>query len=321
MLPNELQKEIISLPETDRHTIVLVTGNALRHRRFALRMIEAFGDRVAAWYELDANLPPAAPSTKKPPVSASKGRKLRTLLTRELPRSFKVYGVIATLKRLASLASDLRFKLLYMRYTGRKMAAAEQQLFCAEIDALQKHTSLKPIRLHPEDVHSETFIDTVKQHDPYFFLTLGGPLYRAPLLSTIRGAAINQHAGYSPLYKGSNTIHWALYHRQLRYVANTVHLTNTGADAGGILRRSTPCIFPDDTVETIFLRSVALGTELMIETVEAIIRDKEVTVYKQPPFEGKTYLNSAYNLRIAKAIFNDFRAGWLRSAHYDQRHF
>ena len=324
MLPQELEKEIITLPETDSHTIVIVTGNALRHRRFAHRLIKRFGDAVIAWYELDNSVAPLyaeTAGTDGAAPAASRQRKIWQLLTRELPRSFRIYGAKATFKHLFSLASDLYYKFFYLRKSGQKMVSEERRLFGPEVVAMKAACSLKPVRIHPSDVHIPAFVNRVKAHDPYFFLTLSGPLYRAPLLTSVRGAAINQHAGYSPVYKGSNTIHWALYHRQLRYVANTVHLTNTGADAGGILRRSTPCIFPDDTVETIFLRSVALGTELMIETVEAIIRDKEVTVYKQPPFEGKTYLNSAYNLRIAKAIFNDFRAGWLRSAHYDQRHF
>lgn len=324
MLPQELEKEIITLPETDSHTIVIVTGNALRHRRFAHRLIERFGDAVIAWYELDDGVAPLyaeTAGTDGVAPAGSRQRKIRQLLTRELPRSFRVYGAKATFKRLLSLASDLYCKLFYLRKSGQKMAAEERRLFGAEIAAMEATCPLKAVRIHPSDVHAPAFVDRVKAHDPYFFLTLSGPLYRAPLLDTIRGAAINQHAGYSPLYKGSNTIHWALYHRELRYVANTVHLTTTGADAGGILRRSTPCVFPDDGIETLFLRSVALGTELMIESVEAIIRDKKVRVFKQPPFEGKTYLNGAYNLRIAKSILKDFRAGWLRAEHHDQRHF
>ncbi len=53
MHPPELSPERLQLPDTDNHSIVLITGNQLRHRRFALRMQQVFGEQVVGWYELD----------------------------------------------------------------------------------------------------------------------------------------------------------------------------------------------------------------------------------------------------------------------------
>lgn len=326
MLPTELQKEIITLPKTDRHTIVIVTGNGLRHKRFAYRIQKEFGDQVIAWYELDSKISATQPSsnnttTKETIRRASKVQKVLNMLIHELPQSFSKYGLWGTLKRMLSLGTDLYYRLFFMRNISKKMTEAEKKLFGQEVNDLKCNTLLKPIRIHPNDVHGEAFINEIKKLDPYFFLTLSGPLYQKQLLDTIRGAAINQHAGHSPLLKGSNTIHWALYHRELQHVSSTIHITSTGADAGQILRRSNPCMFPNDNVETVFLRTVALGTELIIESVQDIIRNKEVMVFQQPKGIGKTYLNKEYNFHIAKSIIRDFRSGWLHNELNNQRNF
>ncbi|MEA3492538.1 MAG: formyltransferase family protein [Campylobacterota bacterium] len=328
MLPTELNGETITLPKTDRHTIVIVTGKELRHKRFAYRLLQEFDDRVLAWYELDNSVTPHNNGLEKNQKtkqddqhSSSKIEKIIDILTRELPENIKKYGFSHTLDRIKSLGSDLYYRLFFIRKTDKKMAEAEEKLFALEVEKLQKTTRLIPIKIDPDDLHTAEFVDEIKKHDPYFFLTLSGPLYKKPLLESIRGAAINQHAGHSPLLKGSNTIHWALYHRELNHVSSTVHITNTGADAGQILRRSNPCIFPTDTIETVFLRSVALGTELMISSVKEIISNKEVIVFDQPKSAGMTYLNKRYNLQIAKAVARDFNAGWLRVALNEKRSF
>ena len=177
---------------------------------------------------------------------------------------------------------------------------------------MKRFSIIKPIKINPKDVNETSFINEIKKLDPYFFLTLGGPLYKKSLLETISGVAINQHAGHSPKLKGSHTTEWALYHRSLNYVSNTVHITTTGADAGPILRRSNPCILLNDDINTIFVRVVALGTELMIEVVKEIIKNKNVRVFIQPRTVGRTYLGKEFKPYILRSLIRDFKANWLK---------
>jgi len=330
LLPNELKEDIITLPQTDQHTIVIVTGNGLRHQRFAKRIQQAFPDQVVAWYELDNTVSrkETHPNNTKNAISnniqaptTSKINKILSRLSQEIPKSLSKYGFLGTLKKMGALLSHIYYRVFIMRNTGKKMLEAEKALFQEELRELEKSTTLVSIKIHPNDVHGKIFIDEIKKLHPYFFLTLSGPLYRESLLQSIRGAAINQHAGHSPLFKGSNTIHWALYHRDLTHVSSTIHITTTGADAGQILRRSNPCLFPYDSIETVFLRTVALGTELMIESVNEIMQNKQVKVFAQPKSMGKTYLNKSYNFHIAKAVNRDFNTSWLHDELNNQRNF
>ena len=311
MLPPELKAKIISLPKSEKHTIVIVTGKELRHKRFAYRMLQEFGELVVAWYELDETISPKEAVQKKQtkPVLSKHAKVIAKL--KELPQTFARYGFTSTVNKLTRLANDAYYRFFILRNQGEVMKKEEEKIFKNEIDSMKKCIQATAIKIHPSDVHSECFRNNIEKLDPYFFLTLSGPLYQKSLLKTIRGAAINQHAGHSPMYKGSNTTHWALYHRDIKCISSTVHITTTGADAGGILRRSNTTLFPEDNVHTIFLRTVALGTELMIESVKEIIKHKEINIFHQPKDMGQTYLNKEYNLSVMKALFRDFKAGWL----------
>jgi len=309
MYPSELHPESLQLPETDDHSIVLITGNQLRHRRFALRVQQVFGERVVGWYQLDRG------AGKRPDDRAKgQGGDIGTLRGKA-SRIMRVDVLARGRDRLNRRRNQAAIRQYYAAQT-----AAEQALFGQEVEELEFSVVRQPVTINPKDVNSPAFVQEIEALSPYFFLTLGGPLYRKPLLDAVRGVAINQHAGHSPDLRGSNTTEWALYHRNLDHVSATVHLTISGADAGPILRRSNPCLFPTDDVNTVFARVVALGTELMIESVQEIIADKNVTAFPQPLRTGKTYLSKQLP-DIIEPITRDFRNGWLRKAIEHQRQF
>ena len=261
MRPCELDQRRLLLPETTDHSIVLITGNALRHRRFAYRIQHEFGSLVVAWFEPG-------------------GRKQRE---------------------------------------NKRQQLADQRLFESEVRELQHGAVVGPtVVMNP---NSDDFVDAVRGLNPYFFLSLGGPIYRPELLDSARGIAISQHAGWSPIFRGTHAIARALYHRQLGYVGATVHITSADVDGGPILRRSQAALTPWDTPETCFARVVALGTELMCEAVTDIIECKEVVVYDQQLARGVASLNSQFDGGIEKAIERDFSNAWLSEAIRTQRQF
>ena len=204
-----------------------------------------------------------------------------------------------------------RAQALYALYRRRqRLRTAEEAILAEEVRRLQSFARLQPEPI--SEASSPAFLQRIRQLDPFFLLTLGGPLYRKELLEIIRGVAINQHAGWSPDFKGSYTTDWAFYHRDLRRLGSTVHLTTTGADAGPILRRAHPCLLPSDTPETAFIRVVALGTELMVEVVREMIAHGEIPVFDQPPASGRTFLEAELGGGVLAAMARDASSGWLR---------
>jgi formyl transferase-like protein len=294
LIPTELAPRRIRLPEKKDGRIVVFTGDALRHDRFALRLQREFGKRVVAWFQVVAG---PAPADDPAPSS---------LPSRVYPRIRKLIAKPSTLLGVPKYLAG------YLRERSRpapSQQSVEQRLFGEELRALRAGAHLQPMPVN--DPNLPALVEQVRELDPYLILTLGGAIYRRPLLETARGLALNQHAGWSPDYKGSETVVWALYHRDLDRVGNTVHVLTSGLDAGPIVRRSTACLTPADDRQSCFARVVALGTELMCEVVAEILRSEELTVYDQPGERGLTYLSADLEPYVTDAVDRDIRNGLL----------
>lgn len=327
MIPHDLPPRLLTFPDTQQYSIVLLTGNALRHERFALRMRQEFGDLVAAWYQIQ----PAAslPRQKQrvfPRLRTALGKGMHALITSgsaapfRILRCFRIHGVLKTISKSLLLSNSLFYSgFSFLQKRLYPLQNVEHAIFGEEVAELRKTITLQPIPI--EQPHSEDFVRTLHTISPYFLLSLGGPLYSSQVIACCRGVALNQHAGWSPTYKGSYTTEWALYHRQLNFVGSTVHIMTSGADAGPIVRRSHPCLLPDDTPAACFTRVVALGTELMIEVVHEIMANRQILVYDQTEPVGKTYQARELTRDIQRAIDRDFASQWLGKELERQRYF
>ncbi|MCX6907192.1 MAG: formyltransferase family protein [Verrucomicrobia bacterium] len=206
----------------------------------------------------------------------------------------------------------LRIRTLFTaRRERQKISLSERAIFSATVEALRPHCLVVPEPV--ENPNSLPVLEEVQRIAPYLLLTLGGPLYSRALLTAARGLAINQHAGWSPDLKGSCTHSFALYHRRSDWLGSTVHLMDTGADSGPILRRSLVAFHAKDTPETLFMKIVALGTELMVECMHDVLANNQVYIFPQPR-RGKTVLYSEFTPDIRRAIERDLKGGWLRAA-------
>ena len=294
MIPVELVGRPIQLPEKDSCRIVIFTGTALRHDRFALRIQRDFGERVVGWFQVAraSQLPLSGP---KP--SEHYYRSLKELV--ENPRK---------LLRLPLEAGERILRALSRRPSQEE---EEERLFGDEVRSLRKTAHLQPVRV--SDPSAPAVVEAVEGLRPYLILTLGGAIYSERLLKAARGLALNQHDGWCPAYKGTHTVDWALFHRDIAHIGSTIHILTQGLDAGPIVRRSTACLVKGDTRESCFARVVALGTELMCEVVAEVIRADQLTVYDQPGGQGFTYLGAHRTEKILRAIDRDLGNGWLSS--------
>jgi methionyl-tRNA formyltransferase len=197
--------------------------------------------------------------------------------------------------------------------------AVEQRMFGDEIGVLKKLSYISPQAV--SDPNSAETIALVKALDPYFILTLGGAIYGKELRACARGLALNQHDGWCPEYRGSNTVDWALYHRDLPKVSNTIHILTDGMDSGPILRRSSACLAVDDSPESCFARSVALGTELICEVVRELIQERVARIFPQPQFTGFTYRRKDMTDNVRKAIRKDLQEGMIRTELFRRTRF
>ena len=126
MRPIELQEQAIKLPDTDNHSIVLVTGQDLRHKRFAYRLQQEFGDLVVAWFELDYNTQFAEQKNAQP---SSFLKRVISYYKSENVFKFNGKGLITSLRAVYRLTREkLKSRIIHHQY---QRCAPENESGCA----------------------------------------------------------------------------------------------------------------------------------------------------------------------------------------------
>ncbi len=289
MLPHDIPQRQLNLPPGDRSTAVIITGPSLRHLQFGYKLQAEFPGLLKRWWISGA--PPKAHRRLAQGLEIVKRRDLRSLV-----------------KKVLKLATKPR--------PGRgDRHASEVRMFGKDVERLKSTAEIHP---GEADVSSDDFYETLRKIDPYFLFSLGGPLLKSRIIKAVRGLAINQHSGWSPEYKGASTSMHALFHREVTFVGNTVHLLDTGADSGAILRRSTATLHPDDNEHDCFMAAIALGTDLFLEFLAEALECDSVPIFDQP-HRGRTFLKLHNQDYVSANVRRDLEHGWLTDALQDLR--
>ena len=73
--------------------------------------------------------------------------------------------------------------------------------------------------------------------------------------------AVNLHCGILPEYRGHDTLFWALAKGDEDHLGSTIHVIDTGADTGAVLRHCLVRREPGDTDITIWIRAFVAGVD------------------------------------------------------------
>jgi hypothetical protein len=292
MLPHDLTPTRLPLPPGDRDSAVLVTGALPRHLRLGYLLQRRFPGLLVRWWTCEA------PARARPARLERPARALRDLLARLRRRAPD-----GRLRRLLDAALELA--------AGDEVASVEERLFGPEIEALSSSAAVHPCTV--TGAGTNAMLAEIEALAPYFALTFDAPPLGEHLARGVRGLAITAHAGWAPALRGDQTVETALYHRRLEWVGTTIHLLDTAAGAGAILRRSTAALHPDDRVAHCLLAVIAAGHEMLCEVVEEARAAQELPVFPQPG-GGQTLDLFDHGPARRRAVARDFRRGWFADA-------
>lgn len=258
----------LTLPVAENYPILLITGDALRHERFAMRMHAEFPRQIVGWLQLVTSHDDMAEKRnqlhQERPSLRGSARRVRTMvarLLRQSPNGTREPGDLGS----SADASRSRESLL----------ASEKRLFGKEVERLKRNGNLlRPITV--DNLESEAALARIERLNPYFILTFCNSTCIASLRKRFTGMILSQSDVSNSEFGASSSVYWALYHRDLSRIVSNIRLWHNGNDAGIVVRSSTPCLAVDDTPETCFVRESALGTELMCEVVGGLLKTRSV---------------------------------------------
>ncbi len=137
---------------------------------------------------------------------------------------------------------------------------------------------------HPDaDLLDRAMCDALREHDCRWVVLAGYMKKLGPrVLAHYRGRLVNVHPSLLPRHGGQgmygDRVHQAVLASGDRVSGATIHLVTGEYDQGPILAQRQVPVCPEDTVETLAQRVLAVEHKLYVETLEAL-----VTGDVQPP--------------------------------------
>ena len=162
--------------------------------------------------------------------------------------------------------------------------------------------------LQPVSLKDEAFIEQIRSFNAQLFIVIAfrmlpEAVWQMPPLGTF-----NLHASLLPRYRGAAPINWAVMNGDTETGVTTFFLKHE-IDTGDVIQQRSCPIGRQDNVEVVHDRLMAMGADMVIETVDAIIAG---TV---KPIPQEQLLTAGQQATPAPKIFKDTcRIDWNRPA-------
>ena len=126
--------------------------------------------------------------------------------------------------------------------------------------------------LQPISLKDPEFLEALKAWKADLFVVVAFRMLPKVVWEMPRLGTFNLHAALLPQYRGAAPINWAVINGE-KTTGVTTFMIDEGMDTGGIMYRYDCKIGPDETVGEVHDKLMALGSELVVNTVEAIIEN------------------------------------------------
>ena len=149
---------------------------------------------------------------------------------------------------------------------------------------------LQPLKLKDPD-----FLDSLRGWKADMFVVVAFRMLPEEVWKMPRLGTFNLHAALLPQYRGAAPINWAVINGE-RITGVTTFMIDKDIDTGGIIFRQECRIGPEDNAGDVHDRLMAIGAELVPQTVEALIQHNVETRVQRSFVQGTEVLKPAPKL-------------------------
>lgn len=158
--------------------------------------------------------------------------------------------------------------------------------------------------LQPEKLKNEEFLSELRNLKADLQIVVAFRMLPEVVWDMPRFGTFNLHASLLPQYRGAAPINWAIINGEIETGVTTFLLTHE-IDTGKIIYQERVPIDKNDDAEVIHDRLMAVGSKLVLNTVDAFLNN---TVESTPQNE---YFTDEKELKLAPKIFRDTcRINW-----------
>ncbi len=149
--------------------------------------------------------------------------------------------------------------------------------------------------LQPLKLKDPEFLAALKAWKADMFVVVAFRMLPEEVWKMPKMGTFNLHAALLPQYRGAAPINWAVINGE-RMTGVTTFMIDKDIDTGGIIFRQECRIGPEDTAGDVHDRLMAIGAELVPQTVEALIQHNVETRVQRSFVQGSEVLKSAPKL-------------------------
>ncbi len=181
--------------------------------------------------------------------------------------------------------------------------------FMVPFDVAEEKKGTQYLHVGCGEINSPEMGVFLKGMKPDVVAVLGSSIVKDTLISIPSKAMINLHSGLSPYYRGTWSYGWPIVNSEPEYIGVTVHHVNSGIDTGDIIFQTKPALDDRDDLNSIFLKLISEGTELVVQAVREISEKGVVDSFKQPVNAGRLYLTKDFTADAARICLANLESG------------
>jgi hypothetical protein len=264
--------------------LVIFTRTGFHHTRFINRLQERF--------EVACVVREHYPERKKGHILGA--------VAAPLFRGDGIYGV----------KNELYLRRFHEKYSaGFRYHRALREYLGAGFDAVEEKRGTNYLSIRCGEINNGKFFSFMGSLRPDIIAVLGSSVIKPAIISIPSVAMINLHSGLSPYYRGVWSYGWPIVNGEPECIGATVHHVNAGIDTGDIIYQTRPRLDDADDLNTIFLKVVAEGIELMCDAIERIQARGWIASYRQPRHGGRHYRTEDFSASAARRCLRNLREG------------
>jgi methionyl-tRNA formyltransferase len=149
--------------------------------------------------------------------------------------------------------------------------------------------------LQPDKLKDPAFLEALAAWKADLFVVVGFRMLPEVVWKMPKMGTFNLHAALLPQYRGAAPINWAVINGE-KLTGVTTFMIDQKIDTGGILLRQECAVEPTDTAGDVHDKLMALGAELVVETVEGLIQKNVETRVQRSFVQGSEVLKPAPKL-------------------------
>ena len=149
--------------------------------------------------------------------------------------------------------------------------------------------------LQPDKLKDPAFLEALAAWKADLFVVVGFRMLPEAVWTMPKMGTFNLHAALLPQYRGAAPINWAVINGE-NITGVTTFLIDRNIDTGGILLRQECRIAPTDTAGDLHDNLMAIGSDLVVQTVEGLIQKNVETRVQRSFIQGSELLKPAPKL-------------------------